>query len=99
MLEIVAMVKEILPETIAIQIPPNLIDDRHLLLECLKLGATDLGGIVPKDEVNPDYHHDLTNLQEKLNYSGYQLQSRLPVYSQYYSWLSNDLQSKVFQIP
>ena len=98
MLEIVAMAKEILPETIAIQIPPNLIDDRHLLLKCLNLGATDLGGIVPKDEVNPDYHHDLTNLQETLNHSGYQLQSRLPVYSQYYSWLSNDLQSKVFQI-
>jgi FO synthase subunit 1 len=93
MLEIVAMAREILPESITIQIPPNLVDDRHLLLECLQLGASDLGGIVPKDEVNPDYHHDLLCLKETLKDSGYQLQPRLPVYPQYYSWLSPNLQN------
>lgn len=95
MLEIVGMAREILPQSIAIQIPPNLVDDRHLLLECLQLGATDLGGIVPKDEVNPDYHHNLGSLKKTLHESGYQLQPRLPVYPQYYSWLSPNLQNQV----
>jgi 7,8-didemethyl-8-hydroxy-5-deazariboflavin synthase len=79
-LEIVAIAREILPEDIVIQVPPNLIDDRQLLLKCLQLGATDLGGIVPKDEVNPDYHHNLQDLENFLTQVGYQLKPRLPVY-------------------
>ena len=98
MLDIVTMAKKILPEDIAIQIPPNLIGKGELLLDCIKLGARDLGGIVPRDEVNPDYHHDLTQLQEILNNQGYQLKPRLPVYPQYYSWLSQDLQQKISMI-
>ena len=95
MLDVVAIAKKVLPDNITIQIPPNLISKRDLLLECIKFGARDLGGIVPKDEVNPDYHHDLNHLKKMLNDSGYQLKPRLPVYSQYYSWLSQDLQNKI----
>ena len=54
---IIAMAKDILPDEIAIQIPPNLVPDPNFLLECLAAGATDLGGISPIDEVNPDYPH------------------------------------------
>ena len=109
MLEIVALARDILADEITIQIPPNLVDDRDLLWQCINLGARDLGGIVPKDEVNPDYHHDdMTYLKQFLDDRGYILKSRLPVYPQYYSWLSPDLQNAIvkwqakldrFQIP
>ncbi len=98
-LNIVAIARQILPDTITLQIPPNLIGNRDLLLQCLSLGATDLGGIVPKDEVNPDYHHDnLTRLRETVHNQKWELKPRLPVYPQYYSWLSNKLQDKVNRI-
>lgn len=93
MLATVAIAREILPDDITIQVPPNLIKNRQLLLECLALGCRDLGGIVPKDEVNPDYHHDdLLSLQEFLAPHDWQLQPRLPVYPHYYSWVSDLLQ-------
>lgn len=92
MLSTVAIARDILPETIAIQIPPNLISDEQLLLKCLELGARDLGGIGPKDEVNPDYHHQqLDNLRNTLARGGWQLQPRLPVYPQYYSTIKINL--------
>ena len=87
--EIIAQAREILPPTITIQIPPNLVSDPKFLLDCLEAGARDLGGIVPKDEVNPDYpHHHLESLREILAISRWQLKPRLPVYPQYYHWLS-----------
>jgi FO synthase subunit 1 len=47
----------------------------------LDAGARDLGGIVPKDEVNPDYHHlQLPALTRLLASNGWELQPRLPVY-------------------
>jgi 7,8-didemethyl-8-hydroxy-5-deazariboflavin synthase len=94
--DIVAQARQILPDSIAIQIPPNLIDRPSLLLACLEAGARDLGGISPKDEVNPDYPHPTAqSLQEILEPAGWQLQKRLPVYPQYFSWLSPSLQQKI----
>lgn len=88
-LEIITIARDILPETITIQIPPNLIETEETLLKCLELGVRDLGGIVPKDEVNPDYHHqDIEILRKILTKTGWELKPRLPVYPQYYSWLS-----------
>ncbi|AUC61188.1 7,8-didemethyl-8-hydroxy-5-deazariboflavin synthase subunit CofG [Cyanobacterium sp. HL-69] len=85
MLETIKKAKEILPNNIAIQIPPNLIEDENTLIKCLELGVTDLGGIVPKDEVNPDYyHHSLEDLTTTLLNHGWLLKPRLPVYPQYY---------------
>lgn len=95
-LEVVAMARRILPPDITIQIPPNLISDKQLLLEALQLGVRDLGGIVVKDEVNPDYpHEDITTLRDFLRENGWQLKPRLPVYPQYYSWLPPHLQTLI----
>ncbi len=94
--KIVAKTREILPNSITLQIPPNLITDPRCLLDCLEAGARDLGGISPKDEVNPDYthlsHQSLVNL---LAAHGRKLVPRLPVYPHYYNWLPSPLQKAV----
>lgn len=94
--DIIAQARTILPKTIAIQIPPNLILETNLLLDCLHAGATDLGGISPKDEVNPDYPHlTAKSLEKIIEPAGWQLIPRLPVYPQYYDWLPLKLQTVV----
>ena len=81
---IIARTRNLLPENITIQIPPNLVSEPRLLLACLEAGARDLGGIGPKDEVNPDYPHPTpASLAQILEPAGWQLQPRLPVYPQY----------------
>lgn len=91
--QVIAKARQILPADITIQIPPNLIKDKQWLIACIEAGARDLGGISPKDEVNPDYPH----LQEKelrkiLQPAGVNLIVRLPVYPQFDCWLSEELQ-------
>jgi len=72
--------------------------DNSLLLACLEVGARDLGGIGPKDEVNPDYPHLHTQpLQHLLAVAGWQLMPRLPVYPQYDRWLPPRLKTLVEQ--
>lgn len=92
--EVVAQARAILPATVAIQIPPNLVTS-ECLLDCLAAGATDLGGIGPIDEVNPNYPHRHQELATLLEAHGWQLVPRLPVYPQYYSWLPSPLQTAV----
>jgi 7,8-didemethyl-8-hydroxy-5-deazariboflavin synthase len=93
---IIAKTQKILPNDISIQIPPNLVTDSNFLLDCLAAGATDLGGISPIDEVNPDYPHpSLDSLLEVLQPAGWTLKPRLPVYPKYYCWLSKPLQKAV----
>lgn len=95
LVKLVAMARQILPATIALQIPPNLIAPAALL-DCLSAGATDLGGIGPKDEVNPSYPHPHdAELVLRLEQAGWQLQPRLPVYPQYDSWLERPLREGV----
>jgi 7,8-didemethyl-8-hydroxy-5-deazariboflavin synthase len=95
---IIAQAKKILPPGIAIQIPPNLVPDASFLLKCLDAGATDLGGISPIDEVNPDYPHPTyESLAAILQPAGWSLKPRLPVYPQYYSWLSPSLQKAIMR--
>ena len=92
--KIVAKARDILPNSITIQIPPNLITDPRCLLDCLEAGARDLGGISPKDEVNPDYPHlSCQGLIDLLASQGWELVPRLPVYPHYYNWLSSSLQN------
>jgi 7,8-didemethyl-8-hydroxy-5-deazariboflavin synthase len=92
--EVIAIARSILPDPITIQIPPNLLPEPNFILKCLTAGARDLGGIVPTDEVNPDYHHfNLEFLRKILLEAGWQLEPRLPVYPQYYSWLPENLRS------
>lgn len=91
----VTLAREILPDAITLQIPPNLVTPPELL-QCLAAGARDLGGIGPKDEVNPDYPHPRDNaLAELLHHQGWRLVPRLPVYPQYDSWLSDRLGAAV----
>lgn len=95
---VVAIAREILPSEIALQIPPNLVAEPPILLACLEAGARDLGGIGPRDEVNPDYPHPhYQALAELLAASEWQLRRRLPVYPQYDQWLSPRLQAAVSQ--
>jgi FO synthase subunit 1 len=94
---VVAIARDILPEDIAIQIPPNLISV-PTLVKCLQNGARDIGGIGPTDEVNPDYPHPCDRtLAEQLAAHGWQLQPRLPIYPQYDDGLPADLHNKVEQ--
>jgi len=94
--QVIAKARQMLPVEITIQIPPNLVTDSQWLLACLEAGARDLGGIGPKDEVNPDYPHPhVEQLRDILQLAGWQLVPRLPVYPQYKSWLPERLQMAV----
>ncbi|MCM1984994.1 7,8-didemethyl-8-hydroxy-5-deazariboflavin synthase subunit CofG [Lyngbya confervoides] len=93
LVSVVELARDLLPEEIALQIPPNLIQDEALLRRCLQAGATDLGGLGPIDQVNPDYPHPhLGRLERLLDQWGFQLRPRLPVYPQFESRLPVALQ-------
>ncbi|WP_236142844.1 7,8-didemethyl-8-hydroxy-5-deazariboflavin synthase subunit CofG [Nostoc sp. CMAA1605] len=95
---VIAKARQILPSDITIQIPPNLVKDEQWLLACIEAGARDLGGISPKDEVNPDYPHiQERELREILEPAGWELVTRLPIYPQFDGWLSGELQTLVKQ--
>ncbi|MCT7961392.1 7,8-didemethyl-8-hydroxy-5-deazariboflavin synthase subunit CofG [Laspinema sp. D1] len=95
---VVAMAREILPEAVALQVPPNLIEEPEILLACLEAGCRDLGGIGPTDEVNPDYPHlQVDRLKRILEPAGWELVERSPVYPQYYQGLSPRLRSHLIQ--
>lgn len=94
--EAVAMAREMLPPTVTLQIPPNLVALPDILFACLEAGARDLGGIGPRDEVNPDYPHPHDRALEKLlARAGWELLPRLPVYDRYDGWLSPRLRDIV----
>lgn len=96
LLAAVELARDILPDNVVIQIPPNLVQSLQTLVACLKAGARDLGGIGPIDEVNPTYHHQsLQALKELLTANGYTLRPRLPIYPQYDDWLTTELKQKV----
>jgi FO synthase subunit 1 len=86
--DLVAIARQRLPDTITIQIPPNLIRGSQprpdILLACLDAGARDLGGLSPRDEVNPDYDHPTpADLDTLIRPHHWQLRPRLPVYPHY----------------
>lgn len=96
LIECVAIARQILPDSITIQVPPNLLTQPDQLAACLAAGARDLGGIVPRDEVNPDYEHlALQELTQSLGQQGWQLQPRLPVYPHLIDRLPDRLQNAV----
>ncbi|BAZ48691.1 radical SAM domain-containing protein [Nostoc sp. NIES-4103] len=96
--EVIAKARQILPPDITIQIPPNLVQDDRWLKACIEAGARDLGGIGPKDEVNPDYPHvQEPALRKILHSGGWELVPRSPVYPQFDHWLSEKLQKAVKQ--
>ncbi|BAZ39234.1 FO synthase subunit 1 [Calothrix sp. NIES-4101] len=96
--KVIAKAREILPKEIVIQIPPNLVTNQEWLIACLEAGATDLGGISPKDEVNPDYSHPQAEILKKdLATQGWTLVPRLPIYPQFDKYLSKEIQIQVQQ--
>lgn len=96
LVDVVAIARQTLPDDITLQIPPNLVTHPDLLRSCLDQGARDLGGIGPKDEVNPDYPHpQLAAITEILDSANWRLQPRLPIYPQYDQWLPSHLQVAV----
>lgn len=97
LLACVAIAREVLPAEIALQIPPNLVSPATLRA-ALAAGVTDLGGIGPIDEVNPDYAHDPIAQLKRAITPDWQLQPRLPVYPQYVSWLPTPLQQAAKQV-
>ncbi|MCS7118666.1 MAG: 7,8-didemethyl-8-hydroxy-5-deazariboflavin synthase subunit CofG [Archaeoglobaceae archaeon] len=80
-LRTVELARKILPKDVAIQIPPNLIEN---IYPFLKLGANDLGGI---SEITPDYINpelpwpSLSDLRKRIG--GFTLRERLPVYPKF----------------
>ncbi len=82
MRRIVAMARFALPESVSVQVPPNLSPTRALL-EC---GIDDLGGVSPitDDYINPEYAWPaLEELQSIAEDAGVPLFERLPVYGRY----------------
>jgi 7,8-didemethyl-8-hydroxy-5-deazariboflavin synthase len=93
---VVALARQILPASITLQIPPNLVNQPDILLACLQAGARDLGGLVPHDHVNPNYAHlPLARLQQLLAQQSWQLAPRLPVYPHLESRLPQQLQQQI----
>jgi FO synthase subunit 1 len=79
--DVVRVARDTLPDDVALQVPPNLVDD---LLPLVKSGASDLGGIstVTLDWINPGRHWPgLDDLSKRL--SGYDIRERLPVYPRF----------------
>ncbi|MGZ4882858.1 MAG: 7,8-didemethyl-8-hydroxy-5-deazariboflavin synthase subunit CofG [Halobacteriota archaeon] len=75
MLRTVALARHLLPDDVAIQVPPNLAEIPPLL----RVGASDIGGVstVTVDYINPEHAWpDVTGL-------GVTLRERLPLYPQY----------------
>lgn len=94
--QVISLARKILPLSITIQIPPNLILEPEWLYACLAAGARDLGGISPIDEVNPDYAHlSHEQLSKTLAAKNWELVPRLPIYPQYIPWLDKNLQALV----
>lgn len=96
LLTVVAEARTLLPADIVIQIPPNLLQGETSLPQALALGARDLGGLGPTDEVNPDYPHPTpAQISTLLAGTPWQLQPRLPLYPAYDAWLPPPLQARV----
>lgn len=96
LVDTITLARQVLPTDITLQVPPNLIRDDGYLIACLEAGVRDLGGIGPRDEVNPNYPHPIdSELAATLKAAGWDLIPRLPVYPQYDEWLPSHLQTAV----
>lgn len=82
MLRTVKIARRILPKDVAIQIPPNLVED---IYPFLKAGANDLGGIseVTPDYINPEAHWPSMDQIKKSLRGEFVLRERLPVYPRF----------------
>jgi len=79
MVRVLRMARQILPDDVALQAPPNLTSH---LREFLDAGANDIGGISPvtEDYINPECRWPTL---DELNAMGLRLKERLPLYPKY----------------
>lgn len=78
----VAMARWVLPESVSVQVPPNLAPV-HELIDC---GIDDLGGVSPVtvDHVNPEHAWPAVDaLREIADEAGVPLTERLPIYERF----------------
>jgi FO synthase subunit 1 len=92
----VAMARVALPESVSVQVPPNLAPAREVV-DC---GIDDLGGVSPVtvDHINPEFEWPgLTELEGIAAEAGVPLVERLPVYEHYATdeWLSPAIRSAI----
>jgi len=92
----VAMARYCLPDSVSVQVPPNLAPAREVV-DC---GIDDLGGVSPVtvDHVNPAYEWPgLAELQAVADHAGVPLRERLPVYDRYVTeeWLSPEIRAAI----
>jgi FO synthase subunit 1 len=83
-LKIAGIAKLIFGNDIAIQVPPNLIQNYEK--EALEMGVNDFGGVSPftLDYINPHHSWPVIDFLEKICISnGYELRERLPIYEKY----------------
>ncbi len=90
MKDVVRTARAILPDEIAIQVPPNLTSPKELI----ELGASDLGGISEKtiDYINPESPWPSeTELREMI--APFVLRERLPIYPEFINrgWYSKEI--------
>lgn len=94
---VVAMARAVLPESIEIQVPPNLYDVRPLI----GCGIGDLGGVSPvtDDYINPDYKWPaLQELETLADECSFELTERGPVYEGYLDrtgWVPESIRSMI----
>jgi FO synthase subunit 1 len=94
--EVVRTARALLPDDIAIQVPPNLTSPKELI----ELGASDLGGISERtiDYINPESPWPVEEeLRRKI--APYELRERLPIYPQFIKkgWYSETLRPLIEQ--
>ncbi len=99
LLRVVKDAREILPEDIPIQIPPNLVRDVYPFI---KAGARDLGGIseVTPDYINPEHPWpSIGELKESLR-GEFMLRERLPIYPKYVrlGWFSDEISDLIYKL-
>ena len=82
-----------------IQIPPNLSPKSYQSF--LSVGINDWGGISPltPDFVNPEFSWpDIRKVDENSKKAGFDLKCRLPIYPEFFSFISKELQGKMKEI-
>lgn len=88
--ELVKAARAVLPEDIAIQVPPNLTSARELI----EVGASDLGGISDRtiDYINPEAPWP-TEEELRRTIAPYELRERLPIYPRFIKngWYSEEI--------
>ncbi len=96
MVKLVRMAREILPDDITIQVPPNLTD----FITLVKAGARDIGGIssVTPDYINPEAPWpDIHEVRKILKHAGFELRERLPIYPEFVlsGWYSREIKDLI----